>query len=231
MAEFNIAHRTVMTNEGGCNFNPHDLGNVVDKGVVIIPTYKGIAPTYWRSWRGFPIITRAINSLVKMMPYGTREHQHWVAHLDQLLAELPSLQELVLAFYRVNFWDAHRLGGITDQAVATWAYDHAVNGGGRGIKWLQEAAGVTPDGAIGDISLAAINAANPEELLERAGDIAAFYRLQRAAAHPDQIQFLSSWLKRDGCGPAEIRAVLQAAKDGELSAYELAELKELIAAA
>ncbi len=47
MSGFLPAHKEVMGNEGGVNYNPADRGNVIVKGIVTLPTYKGIAPAFW----------------------------------------------------------------------------------------------------------------------------------------------------------------------------------------
>jgi len=124
-----------------------------------------------------------------------------------------------------NFWDANRIGMIENQDVANWLYDHAVNAGGRGIRWMQLAARVTPDGAIGTKTLVAINAADPEKLLQRAEDIAGAYRLDRAHEDPSQISFLMSWLKRDGQPESILEHVRQLSRDGELDKEDVALLK------
>ena len=128
---------------------------------------------------------------------------------------------------KTNFWDKYRLSEVTDQAVAAWIYDHVVNGGSRGAMWIQEAAGVTADGAIGPQTIRSINAADPAALLRKACDLAAFYRLDRTSADPSQIRFLPSWLRRDGVPAEEIEQVMQFAKAG-LTCDKVAELKEMI---
>jgi lysozyme family protein len=47
-------------------------------------------------------------------------------------------------------------------------FDFAVNAGaGRAIKTLQTAVGVTPDGGFGPMTMAAVQAVDPNELIER----------------------------------------------------------------
>ncbi|MFZ2949544.1 MAG: glycosyl hydrolase 108 family protein [Desulfuromonadaceae bacterium] len=230
MAEFLPAFAKTNGNEGGVSFNPGDLGNVVVKGIVVIPTYKGIAPVSHPKWSGWKYISGVIAVLTPMPAYGTDAHVNWARHLNRKLAELPALQNLVIEFYRRNFWDANRLGEITSQPVAEWAYDHVVNAGGRGAMWIQLAARVTPDGDIGTKSIAAINAADPEALLNRAEDIAGAFRLDRAHNKSSQIQFLTSWLRRDGQPEEIIAMVRKAAADGVLDATEVATLKTAMAA-
>ncbi|KAB0665658.1 hypothetical protein F6V25_08015 [Oryzomonas japonica] len=226
MTDFNAIHAATMGYEGGASFNPADKGNVVDKkGIVTLPTYKGIAPAYWPAWGGWKYIAGVIALLVPMPEYGTTGHSNWVRHLNGKLTELAALQQMVVDFYRKNFWDANRLGEITDSHVAAWIYDHVVNAGPRGVMWAQLAAKVKPDGKIGPASLAAINSADPAALLERMEDIAGEYRLDKAHDNPSQVQFLVSWLRRDGQPESIIAMVHQAAVDGKLSDSEMAAIK------
>jgi Putative secretion activating protein len=218
VADFNKAHLEVMGNEGGYVNNPDDAGG---------ETYKGIARKFWPSWSGWKLIDDLKRSLPLQPRYGSTAYRDWARKLNAIAEKAPALQRMVLDFYLVNFWEKFRCGEILDQKTATWLYDHVVNGGARGAQWMQEAAGVTADGDIGPKSIAAINSADPVRLLQGAKDVAAFYRLDRAAANPSQIQFLPSWLRRDGVSEAEIREVMQAAKDG-LTYTEVVNLKQMI---
>lgn len=231
MADYKAARAKTDRNEGGCSFNPNDKGNIVVKGVVTIPTYKGIAPVFWKNWRGFAIITVTIkDTMVNMPKYGTTEHRTWCSHLNKKLADNPTLQKYVDEFYETNFWHANRLGEIINQDVAEWLYDHAVNGGARGIMWAQMAAKVKPDGSMGPLSVKAINAMDPADFLSRVEDIAGAYRLDKAHDDPSQIQFLGSWLSRDGQPPEIIAMVKAAARDGKLDDAEVESLKTAMAA-
>jgi len=229
MSEFPPAFAKTNGNEGGCSFNPKDLGNVVVRGVVTVPTYKGIAPVSNPKWGGWKYIAGCIALLNTMPIYGSDAHVNWVRHLNKKLSELTVLQQLVLELYETNYWKANRLGEINNQAVAEWVYDHVVNAGARGVMWIQLAANVTPDGGIGPKSLAAINAADPADLLTRVEDIAGAYRLDRAHDKPSQIQFLTSWLRRDGQPESIIAMVKQAAADGRLDDSEVSTLKAAMA--
>jgi len=220
MANFTTAHKVIMSNEGGYSNSPADAGG---------ETYKGIARKFWPAWSGWKYIDGVKANTISPPVYGTSAYRNYVAYLDKCLAALTSLQQLVHDFYQKNFWDRYRLSEINDQSVATWLYDHVVNGGSRGIEWVQEAVGVAADGKVGPATIAAINAADPVVLLQDAEDVAAFYRLDRAAADPSQVQFLPSWLRRDGVSAEEISQVMQSAKDG-LTYAEVARLKEMIKA-
>lgn len=207
-------------NESGYANNPSDAGG---------ETYNGIARKFWPNWGGWKYIDGVKANTAPQPIFGTAAYQKYAAYMNRCLAELTSLQQMILDFYRVNFWDKYRLSEVNDQAVAAWLYDHVVNGGACGAKWLQEAVGVAADGKVGPATIAAINAADPATLLQDAKDVAAFYRLDRAAADPSQIQFLPSWLRRDGVSVEEINQVMQAARDG-LTYAEIDKLKELIKA-
>lgn len=223
MAEFQAAFDKTMGTEGGIQFNPADRGNTKTMG-----TYRGIAPSFWPHWRGWAMIERHIKSMVSMPAHGTREHDNWRRYLNGLLAADSALQRLVRQFYFENFWQPHRLGELNSQPVADWLFDHIVNGGCRGVQWVQEALGIDADGIIGQRTVAAINQADPDQILERAEDIAAIYRLDKCRLSPSQIQFLPSWLRRDGCGNEEIQAVMAAARDGRLDDAEVARLTAMI---
>lgn len=220
MFDFTTVHATVISNEGGYANNPADAGG---------ETYKGISRKFWPNWAGWKYVDGVKANTIAQPAQGTTAYRSYVSRLNYCLAGLASLQQVVLDFYRRNFWDKYRLSEINDQSVAAWLYDHVVNGGAKGAMWLQEAAGVTADGKVGSATIAAINASDPVELLREAEDVAAFYRLDKAAADPSQVQFLPSWLRRDGVSAEEITQVMQAARDG-LTYAEVAGLKEMIEA-
>lgn len=199
MADFLVAHRKTMGDEGGYANNPADAGG---------ETYKGIARKFWPQWFGWRLVDGIKAKTTTQPHYGTTEYKNWVAYLNTLLAQLTQLQQLVVSFYQKNFWDKNRLSEINNQDVADWLYNHIVNAGGQGIKWMQAAAGVTPDGGIGDKTIAAINAQDPAGLLDMAMNHAVAYRLAKVKADPSQRQFLHSWLERDGVSEAKITQVM-----------------------
>lgn len=210
MAVFEIADKLTRRNEGGYANNPADAGG---------ETYKGVARKFHGHLPMWQIIDRvkAANPLAR------------AKELNAKLEGIPELQQQIESFYRSTFWDANKLSLITSQPVANWIYDHCVNADTRGEKWAQEAAGVKIDGQIGPVTIAAINAMDPSKFLQEAEDVAAFYRLDRALANSSQIQFLPSWLRRDGVSDDEIREVMAMAKNG-LTMDEVKTLKGLIEA-
>jgi lysozyme family protein len=215
MALFEIAYKQTRENEGGYANNGADAGG---------ETYKGIARNFWGGlnlWRFIDQVKQELGTV-----HDGNKHD-WIERLNARLEQIPALQTAVDYFYRAKFWDANSLTLIRSQIVANWIFDHCVNADSRGDKWAQEAAGVAIDGDIGPVTIAAINAMEPAVFLSKAEDVAAFYRLDRALANPSQIQFLPSWLRRDGVSTEEIKEVMAMAKNG-LTAAEVKVLKGII---
>lgn len=69
------------------------------------------------------------------------------------------------AIYRKLYWNKVR-GDDLPSGVDYAVFDSAVNSGvGQSARWLQRAAGVADDGIIGPITLAAVNADDPDTLI------------------------------------------------------------------
>jgi lysozyme family protein len=85
--------------------------------------------------------------------------------------------EMVEPLYKRKFWDACKCDNMPT-GVDYLVFDFAVNAGvGRSAKILQTAVGVTPDGGIRPITLAAVKAQDPAELIQKFSDAKeAFYR-------------------------------------------------------
>jgi len=93
--------------------------------------------------------------------------ENWVGR-ESDEAEMRGLTpEKVEPLYKKKFWDAVR-GDELPVGLDYLAFDFAVNAGpGRSIKIMQSAVGVTPDGGFGPMTMAAVQAVNPVELIER----------------------------------------------------------------
>lgn len=60
--------------------------------------------------------------------------------------------------YRRDFWNPFG-GDLLDPSLAFQVFDGAVNSGvSQSIKWLQQAVGVNPDGVVGPVTKAAVDA-------------------------------------------------------------------------
>ena len=93
--------------------------------------------------------------------------ENWVGR-ESDEAEMRGLTpEKVEPMYKKKFWDAVR-GDELPVGLDYLMFDFAVNAGaGRAIKTLQTAVGVTPDGGFGPMTMAAVQAVDPVELIER----------------------------------------------------------------
>jgi lysozyme family protein len=96
-----------------------------------------------------------------------RVWEEWVGR-ESNEKEMRSLTpEMVAPLYKRKFWDACKCDDLPT-GVDYLVFDFAVNAGpGRSVKMLQTAVGVPADGAIGPITLAAVNAQDPVDLIEK----------------------------------------------------------------
>jgi lysozyme family protein len=96
-----------------------------------------------------------------------RVWEEWVGR-ESNEKEMRSLTpDMVEPLYKRKFWDAVR-GDELPAGISYLIFDFAVNAGvGRSIKTLQSAVGVTPDGGFGPMTMAAVQAVDPVELVEK----------------------------------------------------------------
>lgn len=67
--------------------------------------------------------------------------------------------ELVRRIYRQGYWDRCRCEDLPYHPLRLVVFDAAVNSGpGQSLKWLQAELGITVDGVIGPLTLAAVTA-------------------------------------------------------------------------
>lgn len=106
------------------------------------PTKGGITLEAWREWTRDDVATAADVAAIT--------------------------EDQARAFYRHRHIDAPRFGEIRDEALRELVVDAGVHHGPRrAAKWLQRAAGVTQDGRVGPVTLAAVNAADSRALYLR----------------------------------------------------------------
>ncbi len=115
-------------------------------------------------------------------------------------------------FYKTGFWYPGKYGLINDQELSTKAFDLGVNMGiKQGAKCVQRALmaahrDVVDDGAIGPVTIGAINDVDPSILLAATrSEAAGFYRAlilrnsalrKRMVDVPDFSVFKKGWLRR-----------------------------------
>ena len=106
------------------------------------------------------------------------------------MRELPI--DLAKRIYKERYWDAVRADELPE-AVRYVVFDAAVNSGPRqAIRWLQRAAGAKDDGIIGPQTLAAVRAADPEQLVRRM----LAQRLRFMTGLPNWPAFGRGWARR-----------------------------------
>lgn len=98
---------------------------------------------------------------------------HQVTH-EQMKKLTPADVE---PLYKKKYWDAVRADELPS-GIDYLVFDMGVNAGpGRSIKLLQSAMGVPADGGLGPITMKAVLAADPVELIDRfSAEKEAFYR-------------------------------------------------------
>jgi lysozyme family protein len=186
MADFKIAFDRTDANEGGYSNHPADRGG---------ETYRGISRKFWSRWPGWAIIDQC-----RAMP-----------GFPSNLKDVPRLPQLVLDFYKLNFWDPLKADLISSQAIAEELYDTGVNcGRGTTTRFLQEALNVLnnqetrwpdlePDGVFGKGTLDVLEkclAANFEDvllILLNGRQIEHYYQLM--LHEPTQEAFAVGWLR------------------------------------
>lgn len=104
--------------------------------------------------------------------------------------------EKVSRLYKQRYWDrvqADKLPKGVDYVV----FDFAINAGvGRAVKTLQSTVGSTPDGIIGNRTLASVNAMDAKELVNKYSDARVDFYQGIVARRPDQVRFIRGWLNR-----------------------------------
>ena len=138
IANWEKSFALMLESEGGFSDDPRDNGNKLPDGRPG-STMLGVTQYNWENWTG-----------------------HQVTH-EQMKKLKP---EDVKPFYKKKFWDACRCNDLPD-GIDYLVFDFAVNAGvGRSAKTLQSVVGTTPDGAIGPLTLAAVNKFSPQELID-----------------------------------------------------------------
>lgn len=114
-------------------------------------TYRGIARNFNKDWPGWKIIDdyKAKNGIPK-----------WNSQIND-----DTLNKMAEELSKKNYWDVLKLDQVKNQSVAEFIMDFGFNSGlGRSAKAVQKIVGANPDGAIGNITLAAINGFDQKEL-------------------------------------------------------------------
>mgnify|MGYP006282267077 CR=1 FL=1 len=187
MANFRSAYETIMTHEGGYSNDPVDAGG---------ETYKGISRRYHPDWAGWSIIDQLKDS----------------SNFPDNLSHSPQLQEMVVQFYKNEYWDIFWGDQIPVQSLATDLFDIAVNlGRKRAVRFLQKALNllnrnqqnypdITEDGVFGTNTMNTLNQYlsmdDVNYLLIILNVLQGNQYIEYMEGNPEQERFARGWLKR-----------------------------------
>lgn len=133
MAEFLISYRRTTKTEAGYANDPDDHGG---------ETWRGISRNNFPHWKGWQIVDAHRNEI----------------SFPNVLGQLPELEQQVLDFYTLNFWNPMRGDEINSQPEADSIYDSAVNMGVKtSIKLAQRSLGIAESGVMDNITLNTLN--------------------------------------------------------------------------
>lgn len=98
------------------------------------------------------------------------------------------------------YFNSYWLRGSCDKLnhpIALIHFDGCVNHGiGRANKFLQRAVGAVEDGQIGPQTIAAVNGADPAQVIQRLSQIRADFYNAIVQRDPSQAMFLNGWMRR-----------------------------------
>ena len=180
MAQFSIFFPLLAHNEGGY-VSPEEAEKKHDSGG---ETYKGIARAKHPDWKGWGIID-------SYKPQAT---------FPRVLDNDHTLQDLILSFYKGEFWDVLSGDAILNQSIANFMADWGANAGPSvPIKHVQKVLGfegIDQDGKMGPKTLAALNvSSNADFFAKLKAERITFYR-DVVEAHPEDAGFLDGWIAR-----------------------------------
>lgn len=172
MADFKQALQMVLQHEGGYVNDPNDPGG---------ETYKGIARNMNSGWLGWILI----------------DIQKKQANFPANLSNNSELNTEIEHFYKINYWDRVKGDQINDQRVANTIFDFSVNAGvSTGSVLAQKVVDAKEDGVLGNISIGAINAMQPEQFLS-------YYTIAKIARYikivknrPSSQKYFYGWVRR-----------------------------------
>lgn len=161
--QFERALGHVLAMEGGFSDDPYDPGG---------PTNKGITLATFAKWRSVTVDATSRKKLISALK-----------QIDDVT---------VRGIYQARYWQPASCDQLPD-AVAVMHFDAAVNHGvGTAIRVLQTALRVAADGEIGPKTRAALQAAQPQEIISRYAEL----RRKRYRALPHFWRFGRGWLSR-----------------------------------
>lgn len=118
--------------------------NSTEKGY----TFMGIYEVAFPNWEGWRLVKQELNKAP-------------MAKASSVLYYNQALQNLVLKFYKMNFWDKMRLDEVQSQKIAEELFVFAVNAGiPSAVRAAQKVINILADGILGSKTIAALNQAD-----------------------------------------------------------------------
>ncbi len=132
-------------------------------------TNLGVTQKVWEEWLGHPVTEADMKALTP---------------------------QKIAPMYKLKYWNPSYCA-VLPKGLDYVVFDFAVNAGtGRSVKTLQSAIGCVADGVIGPKTMAAINDAEPKNLIAKFSDARADFYQGIVARKPDQARFIKGWLNR-----------------------------------
>ena len=169
MANFNILWPYILAWEGGYVDDPSDSGGATNKGVTIA------------TW--------------KLYGYDKDEDNDIDKNDVKLITEYDAIYVVLKPLY----WDRARADEIEDQSVANIIVDWMWLSGVGKIKKVQELLGVKADGAVGSMTLNAINSADSKKLFGKIWNARKTFYDNLVAKRPKDKKFYKGWMNRLNC--------------------------------
>lgn len=130
MANYKLSIAQILKTEGGYVNDLDDAGG---------ETYRGISRTNWPHWSGWQIIDS-------------------IKHTPKAMYAHAALNEMVVDFYKINFWDKIEGDLINNQMIAHILVDSAVNEGVKpAIVRAQKITALPQTGIIDELLIQKLN--------------------------------------------------------------------------
>lgn len=166
MADIKIFAPFLLSWEGGYSNHPADKGG---------PTNKGVTIATWRA-QGYD--------------------KDGDGDIDVNDLKLLTVDDVIKVILRPHYWNRWKADQIRSQSIANICVDWVWSSGKNGITKVQELLGVTPDGVVGEKTLAALNAHEPRYLFARIKRERVQYIERICRRRPSQRKFKNGWIRR-----------------------------------
>ena len=148
-------------------------------------TYKGIYQTAHPTWEGWRIVRTAMQKYNGDMKLAS-----------EMLFDNKELEELVVRFYKKEFWDKMKLDEVASQKIADEMFVFGLNVGiGHAIRAAQRIASVQQDGVVGPKTIQALNRLD-DTVFDETYDILEVEYYEKLGEQPRFAQFVKGWRNR-----------------------------------